>query len=397
MSSLPTQENTGLAALPPLVEPGAPLSAEEMERYSRQIGLPHVNVIGQRRIKNARVLVIGAGGLGSPVLLYLAAAGIGTIGVIDDDTIDISNLQRQVIHTSANIGRSKVTSAQEAIHAINPDLNVIEHQFRLTNENALQIIKGYDLVVDGSDNFATRYLVSDATYLLDKPSIWGSLLQFGAQVSVFWSTHGPTYRDLYPEPPEPGSIPSCGEAGVLGALCGIAGALMAAEAIKIITGIGAPLIGRVAQFDALHTLWQEFRLIRDLDGASITALVDYEEFCGATNADEIKVAQISSQELRALLSQRDTDSNRFEFLDVRERWEHEASPIPGARLVPLGLLTKFPDLAAPEKDVIIILHCQSGFRSERAARILMASGYTNIRSLVGGADAWKEEERMNLA
>lgn len=382
--------NTGTppSPLPPLVQAGRHLTAAQTERYSRHIMLPPVGPIGQQRISNARVLVIGAGGLGSPILLYLAAAGIGTIGIIDDDTVEISNLQRQVLHTTSNVGRPKVTSAQEAIHAINPSVTVIEHPCRLTEGNALQIVDEYDLVVDGADNFATRYLVSDATTLLGKPSVWGSLLQFGAQVSVFWSAHGPTYRDLYPEPPDPGSVPSCGEAGVLGMLCGIAGALMAAETIKVITGIGTPLVGRVARYDALDARWQEYQVAKDPETPEITALGDYEEFCGTAEPAEESINRITPDELGSLLRQRHEGSAVFEFIDVREKWEHDANPLPGSRLLPLGVLTQLPALAGTNKETLIILHCQSGARSDRAARILNGEGYTHVRSLAGGAAAW---------
>lgn len=378
----------------PLVEPGPPLSASDTDRYSRHIMLPQLHVLGQRRINNARVLVVGAGGLGSPILLYLAAAGIGTLGLIDDDEVEISNLQRQIIHTTMNVGRSKVSSARDAIHAINPCVNVIEHQCRLTTANALQLFDDYDLVVDGADNFATRYLISDAATILGKPCIWGSLLRFGAQVSVFWNTHGPTYRDLYPEPPAPGTVPSCSDAGVLGMLCGVAGALMATETVKIITGIGNPLIGRIAQLDALQAGWQELRLVKDPQTRPVTALSDYEQLCGIIDDGEIAVDQITPRELDALLKQRDSGSTVFEFLDVREEWEHDAYPIPGSRLVPLDLLTRLPELAGINTHVPIIVHCQSGLRSEKAARILAVAGYSNVRSLTGGAAAWPAETHV---
>ena len=373
---------------PPVVDPGEPLSAHDTQRYARHISLPALNDVGQRRIGNARVLVVGAGGLGSPVLLYLAAAGVGTIGVIDDDTVEISNLQRQVLHTTGDVGRPKVTSAREAIHAINPGVRVVEHACRLTADNALQLLDAYDVVIDGADNFATRYLVSDATTLLGKPSVWGSLLRFDVQVSVFWSAHGPTYRDLYPEPPEPGSVPSCGDAGVLGMVGGIAGALMASEAIKIITGIGTPLIGRVARFDALHARWQEFRLAKDPQTPPITALDDYERLCGVTDPSHTVVDRITPHELEDLLRQRDAGSVAFELLDVRERWEHDATPLPGARLVPLVVLAQHPEFAGADKELPVIVHCEAGFRSDEAARILTAAGYTRVRSLSGGAAAW---------
>ena len=373
---------------PPIVDPGDPLSAADTQRYARHISLPALDDIGQRRIANARVLVVGAGGLGSPVLLYLAAAGIGTIGVVDDDVVEINNLQRQVLHTTDDIGRSKVTSAREAIHAINPGVRVVEHPCRLTADNALPLLNDYDVVIDGADNFATRYLVSDATALLGKPSVWGSLLQFDAQVSVFWSAHGPTYRDLYPEPPEPGSVPSCGDAGVLGMVGGIAGALMAAETIKIITGMGTPLIGRVARFDALHARWQEFRLAKDPQAPPVTALDDYEQLCSVTDPSPTVVDRITPHELERLLRQRDAGAVAFELLDVRETWEHDETPLPGARLVPLALLAQHPEFAGTDKEMPVIVHCEAGYRSDQAARILTAAGYATVRSLSGGAAAW---------
>jgi adenylyltransferase/sulfurtransferase len=269
---------------PPLVEPGPQLSPEQVRRYSRHLLLPDVGVLGQRRLRAARVLVVGAGGLGSPALLYLAAAGVGRIGIVDDDVVEVSNLQRQVVHGQADLGRPKVESARDRVLEVNPEVDVVAHRLRLDSSNALELMSGYDLVLDGTDNFATRYLVNDACAILGLPYVWGSIFRFDGQVSVFWAAHGPTYRDLHPDPPPPGSVPSCAEGGVLGVLCGAVGSVMATEAVKLITGAGEPLVGRVLVYDALDMSWRTVTVRRNPAVAPITELVDYVAFCGVPPA-----------------------------------------------------------------------------------------------------------------
>src|SRR3954451_21529069 len=287
MTSSPAQPGVGEQSLPPLVEPAGSLTPEEVQRYSRHLIIPEVGMAGQLRLKNARVLVIGAGGLGSPALLYLAAAGVGTLGIVDDDVVEASNLQRQVIHGVSDVGRMKAESARSSIRELNPGVDVVLHQVRLDASNALEIFAGYDLILDGTDNFATRYLVNDAAALLGKPYVWGSILRFDGQVSVFWDAHGPNYRDLYPQAPPPGSVPSCAEGGVLGVLCAQIGSVMANEAVKLITGIGQTLLGRVLIFNALQMSWRELKVRKDPDAEPITRLVDYEAFCGVAPVREV--------------------------------------------------------------------------------------------------------------
>src|SRR4051794_5686339 len=266
--------------LPPLVEPADSLSVQEVNRYSRHLIIPDVAMTGQKRLKNAKVLAVGAGGLGSPALMYLAAAGVGTLGIIDFDVVDESNLQRQVIHGQSDVGRPKAVSAKESVQEINPLVQVNLHEERLDSSNVMEIFSGYDLIVDGTDNFATRYLVNDACVMLNKPYVWGSIYRFDGQVSVFWNEHGPNYRDLYPVPPPPGMVPSCAEGGVLGVLCATIGAIQATEAVKLITGIGETLLGRLMVYDALEMTFREIKVRKDPEGEPITGLIDYEAFCG---------------------------------------------------------------------------------------------------------------------
>ncbi len=279
------QHDHDFPALPPLVDPGPELTRTEIERYSRHLIIPEIGVEGQRRLKNARVLVIGAGGLGSPALLYLAAAGVGTIGIVDDDDVDLSNLQRQVIHSVPDVGRSKLESARDSIAALNPLVTVVLHPVRLDSTNALEIFADYDLILDGADNFATRYLVNDAAALQGKPYVWGSILRFDGQVSVFWEEFGPSYRDLYPEPPAAGTVPSCAEGGVFGMLCAAVGSMMVIEAVKLITGVGRTLLGRLLIFDALGSSWREIGISKDPEGSPVTQLLDYADFCGVQGPD----------------------------------------------------------------------------------------------------------------
>jgi len=374
--------------LPALVEPGPPLSATEIERYSRHALIPEIGLEGQRRLRNARVLVIGAGGLGSPALLYLAAAGVGTLGIVDDDTVELSNLQRQVIHGVADIGRTKLESARDSLTAINPGVDVVLHPVRLDSANALELFADYDVILDGADNFSTRYLVNDAAALLGKPYVWGSILRFDGQVSVFWDKFGPNYRDLYPEPPAPGTVPSCAEGGVFGMLCASIGAMMVTEAVKLITGIGQSLLGRLLIFDALTARWREIRIAKDPSAPPITELIDYDFFCGilpavANDADLISVDQLTTR-----LGNREKGADDFALIDVREPVEFEMSRIPGSVLIPVGGIKDGTALAQVPQGVPLVLHCKSGARSAQALASLRAAGFTDVVHLDGGIDAW---------
>ncbi|MDJ0317533.1 molybdopterin-synthase adenylyltransferase MoeB [Arthrobacter antibioticus] len=375
-------------ALPPLVEPGPPLGPEELERYSRHALIPEIGLEGQQRLRNARVLVIGAGGLGSPALLYLAAAGVGTLGIIDDDSVELSNLQRQVIHGVSDIGRTKIDSARESILNLNPGVNVILHPVRLDSTNALEIFADYDLILDGADNFATRYLVNDAAALLGKPYVWGSILRFDGQVSVFWEKFGPNYRDLYPEPPAPGTVPSCAEGGVFGMLCASIGAMMVTEAVKLITGIGQTLLGRLLIFDALTSRWREIRIAKDPAAEPITELVDYEIFCGLVPAMKNGNELISADDLTERLSRRDQGEDDFVLIDVREPVEFQIARIPGSVLIPLAGIRDGSALDQVPHGVPLILHCKAGTRSAQALASLQAAGYADVVHLDGGIDAW---------
>ena len=378
--------------LPPLVDLGPPLSTTELERYSRHILMPQMGQEGQRRLRNARVLVIGAGGLGSPVLMYLAAAGIGTLGIIDDDTVELSNLQRQVIHGVSDVGRSKLESARASIAEINPGVEVVLHPVRLDSSNALELFADYDVILDGADNFSTRYLVNDAAAILGKPYVWGSILRFDGQVSVFWDKHGPNYRDLYPEPPAPGSVPSCAEGGVFGMLCASIGAMMVTEAVKLITGVGETLLGRLLIFDALTSRWREMSITKDPEADRITELINYETFCGWPSPEGQNIAAdatISVEELRNRLDGRQSGRDDFVLLDVREPVEFEIARIEGSVLVPLDGIKDGSALAGIPRGVPLVLHCKSGVRSGQALEALAAAGYTDVVHLDGGIDAWQ--------
>ncbi|HVH81587.1 MAG TPA: molybdopterin-synthase adenylyltransferase MoeB, partial [Stellaceae bacterium] len=324
-----------------MVEPAADLSVDEVKRYSRHLIIPDVGMAGQKRLKNAKVLVVGAGGLGSPALLYLAAAGVGTLGVVDFDTVDESNLQRQIIHGVSDVGKSKAESAKESIEEVNPYVNVILHKTRLDSDNVMEIFAPYDLIIDGTDNFATRYLVNDACVLLHKPYVWGSIYRFDGQASVFWADYGPCYRCLYPEPPPPGMVPSCAEGGVLGVLCASIGSIQVTEAIKLITGIGDSLNGRLMIYDALEMNYRTVKVNKDPDCAicgknpTVTELIDYEAFCGAVSEEAeaaVVGSTISAKDLAGML---DRGDNIF-LVDVREPNEYEIVNIPGATLIPKG-------------------------------------------------------------
>ncbi|MDF2048810.1 molybdopterin-synthase adenylyltransferase MoeB [Arthrobacter sp. Cr_A7] len=381
--------NISTVSLDPLVEPAGELTPAEVERYSRHLIIPEIGTLGQRRLKNARVLVIGAGGLGSPALLYLAAAGVGTIGIIDDDTVDLSNLQRQVIHGVADVGRPKIESARDAIAALNPLVDVRLHDVRLDAANALELFAGYDLILDGADNFATRYLVNDAAAILGKPYVWGSIFRFDGQVSVFWEKHGPTYRDLYPEAPPAGSVPSCGEGGVFGMLCAAVGSLMVTEAVKLITGVGRSLLGRVALFDALGGSWREIRVSKDPAAEPITELTDYEAFCGITPAAQSDTEHtVTATQLATMLASRKAGLKDFELVDVREPGEYDIVRIDGAVLIPQGRILAGDAWAEIPQDKDIVFHCKSGARSANVLAAARKAGYERISHLDGGILAW---------
>ncbi|KNC20062.1 molybdopterin biosynthesis-like protein MoeZ [Arthrobacter sp. RIT-PI-e] len=376
--------------LPALVEARGSLTPDETLRYSRHLIIPGFGLEAQLRLKNARVLVVGAGGLGSPALLYLAAAGVGTLGIVDDDDVELSNLQRQVIHGMPDLGRSKAASARDSILALNPLVEVVLHEERLERSNALSLLSGYDLVVDGTDNFATRYLVNDAAAILGLPYVWGSILRFDGQVSVFWQDHGPTYRDLYPEAPPPGSVPSCAEGGVLGVLCAQIGSVMVNEAVKLITGTGTTLLGRLLVFDALEMSWRELRVQPDPSAQRITELVDYEAFCGLTPAgsEDDAVPTVTVDELAALLADRSAGTADFELVDVRSPEEHAIVHIDGARLVPKDTILDGEVAVDPSRPVYV--HCKSGVRSADVVRFLRARGHDDVYSVEGGIAAWVE-------
>jgi len=386
-------------SLPPLVEPAGELTKEEVARYSRHLIIPDVGVQGQKRLKNARVLVIGAGGLGAPTLLYLAAAGVGTIGIIDFDVVEESNLHRQVIHGVSDIGRSKAESARDSINEVNPLVNVQLHQVRLQPDNAVELFEQYDLILDGTDNFATRYLVNDAAVLAHKPYVWGSIFRFAGQISVFWEDapdgRGLNYRDLYPEPPPPGMVPSCAEGGVLGILCASVGSVMGTEAIKLITGIGDPLLGRLMIYDALEMSYRTIAIRKDPSTPKITELIDYEAFCGAVSdeaADAAAGSTITPAELRALL-----DSGRkLALIDVREPAEWEINRIEGARLVPQSTINTGEGLAALPQDRMSVLYCKTGVRSAEALATLKKAGFANAVHLQGGIVAWAKQMQPDM-
>jgi adenylyltransferase/sulfurtransferase len=376
-------------SLKPLVDPAGELTPAEVERYSRHLIIPEIGAVGQRRLKNAKVLVIGSGGLGSPALLYLAAAGVGTLGIIDDDSVDLSNLQRQVIHGVADVCRPKIESARDAVAALNPLVEVRLHNVRLDASNALDLFKDYDLILDGADNFATRYLVNDAAAILGKPYVWGSIFRFDGQVSVFWEKHGPTYRDLYPEAPPAGSVPSCGEGGVFGMLCAAVGSLMVTEAVKLITGVGRSLLGRVALFDALGGSWREIRVSKDPATEPITELTDYEAFCGITPAVSADTEHtVTATQLATMLASRKAGLKDFELVDVRETGEHDIVSIEGSVLIPQGRILAGEAWAELPQDKDIVFHCKAGTRSANVLEAARKAGYQRVSHLDGGILAW---------
>jgi len=384
-------------SLSPLVEPAPDLTLDEVRRYSRHLIIPDVGMDGQKRLKNARVLVIGAGGLGSPALMYLAAAGVGTLGVVDFDTVDESNLQRQIIHGQSDIGRSKAESAKDSVAEVNPYVRVVVHDERLDNDNVLGIFEQYDLIVDGTDNFATRYMVNDACVLLGKPYVWGSIYRFDGQASVFWAEHGPCYRCLYPEPPPPGMVPSCAEGGVLGVLCASIGSIQVTEAIKLLTGIGQPLLGKLMIYDALEMNYNSLPVRKDPncaicgDNPTVTELIDYEDFCGAITdeaAEAVVDSTISVLQLEEWLKERADGSRDFELIDVREPNEREINQIPGSILIPKGDFQSGEALAKLPSDKPSVFYCKVGGRSAEVLAIAKGAGFADAVHVGGGVSAW---------
>ena len=384
-------------SLPPLVEPAAELTVDEVRRYSRHLIIPDVGMTGQKRLKNARVLCVGAGGLGSPALMYLAAAGVGTLGIVEFDVVDESNLQRQIIHRQRDIGRSKAQSARDAVLEINPLVDVVVHEVRLDSSNVMEIFAQYYLIVDGTDNFATRYLVNDAAVLLGKPYVWGSIYRFDGQASVFWAEHGPCYRCLYPEPPPPGMVPSCAEGGVLGVLCASIGSIQVNEAIKLLAGIGDPLVGRLMIYDALEMTYRQVKVRKDPECAvcgknpTVTELIDYEEFCGAISqdaADAAKESTISVRDLEKMLDRREAGDEDFLLVDVREPNEYEIVSIPGSVLIPKGDFVTGSALAELPQDRKTVLYCKTGVRSAEVLALVKGAGMSDAVHVGGGVVAW---------
>ncbi|WP_347351924.1 molybdopterin-synthase adenylyltransferase MoeB [Intrasporangium sp.] len=379
-----------------IVRAGRRLTGPEITRYARHVLIPGVGLDGQERLVASRVLVVGAGGLGSPALLYLAAAGVGTIGVVDTDVVDLTNLHRQVIHSDADIGRPKTESAEAAVHRVNPHVSVIRHDVRLDSGNALAVIGDYDVVVDGSDNFPTRYLVNDACVMLGKPHVWGSILRFDGQVSVWWAGHGPCYRCVFPQPPPPGSVPSCAEGGVLGVLCAAIGAVQSTEAVKLLLGIGEPLLGRLLVHDALRQTWDTLTVRADPDcpvcgtHPSITELVDYVEFCGvpgAAAAGEEPVPTVTVRAAAAALASADPPL----LVDVRGEQERAIAAVPGAVPVHLDLFRSGAAFAELPRDRRILIYCKVGGRSAEATRLALRAGFSDVANVEGGILAWIEQ------
>ena len=390
-------------SFPPLVEPASELTIDEVRRYSRHLIIPDVGMTGQKRMKNAKVLVIGAGGLGSPALLYLAAAGVGTLGIAEFDEVDESNLQRQIIHGQSDIGKSKAQSAKESVLEANPYVNVVLHEERLDNDNVMQVFEGYDLIVDGTDNFATRYMVNDAAYFLGIPYVWGSIYRFDGQASVFAPTlaeDAPCYRCLYPEPPPPGMVPSCAEGGVLGVLCASIGSIQVNEAIKLITGIGDPAIGKLVIYDALELEWRKLRVRKDPNCAlcgenpTVTGLIDYDNFCGAISEEALDAAAgstISVTTLEHMLKEQAEGARDLVLVDVREPNEYEINQIPGSVLIPKGeflnghALERLPGVDAGKQ---VVIYCKTGIRSAEALAVVKGAGYDDAVHVGGGVVAW---------
>jgi sulfur-carrier protein adenylyltransferase/sulfurtransferase len=388
-------------SLPPLVEPADSLTIDEVRRYSRHLIIPDVAMSGQKRLKNAKVLCIGAGGLGSPALMYLAAAGVGTLGIVEFDTVDESNLQRQIIHGQSDIGRSKAESARDSVLEINPYVQVSVHEVHLDSSNVMELFAQYDLIVDGTDNFATRYLVNDAAVLLHKPYVWGSIYRFDGQASVFWADNGPCYRCLYPEPPPPGMVPSCAEGGVLGVLCASIGSIQVTEAIKLITGIGEPLVGSLMVYDALDMEYRKIKVRKDPNCAvcgehpTVTELIDYDAFCGVVSEEAQLAAAgstITAGELKELI---DAEKSIY-LVDVREPAEWEIVRIPGATLIPKDEILRGDALASLPQDRQIVLYCKSGVRSAEALAAVKNAGFRDAVHVQGGVTAWVKQVDPSL-
>jgi adenylyltransferase/sulfurtransferase len=378
--------------------PSADLSPQEIARYSRHLIMPEVGMEGQKRLKASSILLIGAGGLGSPLGLYLAAAGVGRIGLVDFDIVDFSNLQRQVLHGTPDVGRPKLQSARDRIQAINPEVRIDLYETRLTSANAMRVLEPYAIVIDGTDNFPTRYLVNDACVLLKKANVYGSIFRFDGQASVFFPPHGPCYRCLYPEPPPPGEVPSCAEGGVLGILPGLIGCIQATEAVKLILGKGSPLIGRLLLYDALQMRFQEFKIRRNPncplcgDHPTITQLINYEQFCGvrgqeapAPVAAAAGVGETTVEELKARLDRHEP----VFILDVRNPPEYQICRLPGSTLIPLPELPQRVRELDPDREMVV--HCKSGMRSAKAVQFLREQGFRNLKNLRGGILAWADK------
>jgi sulfur-carrier protein adenylyltransferase/sulfurtransferase len=405
LSSTATPVRPGdVLTIVPSIAGGAPtttteatLSQAEILRYSRHLLLPEVGLAGQRKLKAARVLTVGAGGLGSPLSLYLAAAGVGTIGIVEFDVVDLTNLQRQIVHGTSTLGRSKLESAEARLTDVNPNVRIEKHEARLTSENALEILADYDIVVDGTDNFPTRYLVNDACVLLGKPNVYGSIFRFEGQSSLFYAKEGPCYRCLYSEPPPPGLVPSCAEGGVLGVLPGIIGSIQALETIKWIIGAGDSLIGRLVLFDALKLRFRELRLRKDPacpicgESPTIRELIDYEAFCGIGAEPTYAGPEITAEELRREMQEKGSE---LVLIDVREPHEWDIAHIEGARLIPLGQLPE--RLGELDGHAEIVTHCHHGVRSRKALQLLKGAGFSRVRSLAGGIDAWADRVEIGM-
>ena len=380
----------------PLVTTGRPLEPAEVTRYARHLLLPGVGREGQERLAAAKVLVVGAGGLGSPALLYLAAAGVGTIGVVDADVVELTNLHRQVIHSDADIGRPKTASAAEAVHRVNPHVTVVQHEVTLDSANALSVIADYDVVVDGTDNFPTRYLVNDACVLLGKPHVWASILRFDGQVSVWWGGHGPCYRCVFPEPPPPGSVPSCAEGGVLGVLCAAIGSVQSTEAIKLLLGIGEPLVGRLLVHDALRQTWDDLtvRRVPDCpvcgDAPTITELIDYAQFCGVAGGGGQDADDVPTVSVRTMVEQLATPDPPL-LVDVRGEQERAIASIPGAVAIHLDRFRDGEAFRDLPRDRRVLVHCKVGGRSAEATRLARQAGFTDVASVEGGILAYLRE------
>jgi len=395
VASETVQAAGGRAATGPARAEPPQLTADEMRRYSRHLILPEVGMDGQRALKAAKVLCIGAGGLGSPAAMYLAAAGIGTLGLVDFDVVDTSNLQRQLLHGTPDVGRSKLASARDRLQSLNPHVHVETYETALSSDNALQLFEPYDVILDGTDNFPTRYLVNDACVLLGKPNAYGSIFRFEGQASVFATKDGPCYRCLYPEPPPPGLVPSCAEGGVLGVLPGIIGTIQATEAIKLIVGAGEPLIGRFLIYDALRMRFRELKLRRDPDcpvcgtHPTVTALIDYEQFCGVTPATEGAVTESTDEMQPRELKERLDRGEAIVVVDVREPQEYQINRIEGSTLIPLGELPQRHGELDP--NAALVMQCKSGARSAKATAFLRSVGFKNVRNLAGGILGWIDQ------